>query len=207
MESALIININEATRERIIESAFNHFRQYGYTKSTMAEIAEDCGMSAANLYRYFKNKQEIACACVEGCIEKRLVNIKQTIDDQSLNSATEKLHSLILTTLRLCHDIFENDQKIYELIAYVTDEKPSVIHNKISSIQSEIKTILQQGIQKDEFVIDNIDETARAIYTSIALFDTPVFMGFYPLETFETLANEVFNLIIKGIELRTSEPA
>ncbi len=202
MESALIININEATHERIIESAFNRFRQYGYTKSTMAEIAEDCGMSAANLYRYFKNKQEIACACVEGCIEKRLTTIKQTIQSNESASASEKLQILILTTLRLCHDIFENDEKIYELIAYVTDEKPAVIHNKISVIQSEIKSILLQGLESDEFVIDNIDETSRAIYTSIALFDTPVFMGFYPLETFEVLANEVFKLIIKGIEQR-----
>ena len=199
MESALIININEATRERIIKSAFNRFRQYGYTKSTMAEIAEDCGMSAANLYRYFKNKQEIACACVEGCIEKRLEIIKQTIHGSELTSASEKLLTLILTTLRICHDIFENDEKIYELIAHVTDEKPEVIHNKISVIQSEIKTILNLGIASGEFKVDNINETTSAIYTSIALFDTPVFMGFYPLETFERLAQEVFNLILKGI--------
>ena len=46
-------------RSQIIEAANARFKHYGYGKTTMAEIAADSGMSAANLYRYFKNKQEI----------------------------------------------------------------------------------------------------------------------------------------------------
>ena len=43
----------ESIKNRIIEEAEKHFRQYGFKKSRMAEIAKDCQMSAANLYRYF----------------------------------------------------------------------------------------------------------------------------------------------------------
>lgn len=71
MESAAVVDINEATQQRIIESAFNHFRQDDYTKSTTAEIADDCRMSAANLYRYFRNKQEITVACVDNNIQQK----------------------------------------------------------------------------------------------------------------------------------------
>ena len=47
----------------IIDAAIRRFSEYGYNKTTMAEIAEDAAMSAANLYRYFKNKQDIAAVC------------------------------------------------------------------------------------------------------------------------------------------------
>lgn len=35
----------------ILKAAVNRFREYGYNKTTMAEIAKDIGMSTANIYR------------------------------------------------------------------------------------------------------------------------------------------------------------
>ncbi|MDX1581758.1 MAG: helix-turn-helix domain-containing protein, partial [Alphaproteobacteria bacterium] len=48
------------TREQIIESAAERFQKYGYGKTNVAEIAADCCMSPGNLYRYFRNKADIA---------------------------------------------------------------------------------------------------------------------------------------------------
>ena len=44
---------------RILAAAYARFQRFGFGKTTMAEIAGDCGMSAANLYRYFENKEDI----------------------------------------------------------------------------------------------------------------------------------------------------
>jgi len=58
---------SDKVRLRILEAAAQRFTQFGYNKTTMAEVAQDCGMSAANLYRYFENKLDIganlACNC------------------------------------------------------------------------------------------------------------------------------------------------
>jgi len=48
-----------------MDAARGRFRTYGPGKTTMAEIAGDVGMSAANLYRYFDNKHELVEACVQ----------------------------------------------------------------------------------------------------------------------------------------------
>ncbi|MEA4855725.1 helix-turn-helix domain-containing protein, partial [Solidesulfovibrio sp.] len=42
-----------ATKSRIIEAAENLFREVGYSKTTVADIASALGMSPANIYRYF----------------------------------------------------------------------------------------------------------------------------------------------------------
>lgn len=59
-------------REAILTAAQTRLLRFGYHKTTMAEIANEAGMSAANLYRYFKNKQDIVAECADRCIDDRL---------------------------------------------------------------------------------------------------------------------------------------
>lgn len=198
MQTAEIIQIQDSAREKILESAFQRFRHYGYSKTTMAEIAEDCGMSAANIYRHFENKQEIATCCVEQCICERLEIIRESINQDGL-SATDKLRHLTITSLRHVHQVYSRDAKINELIGFIAAERPEVANNKIQLVQNEIKNILEFGNQSGEFNLDDTEAKARAIYSTIALFDTPVFIGFYSLEQYEAMANEVLDLIFHGL--------
>lgn len=54
----------EATREQILRHAGDLFAHYGFWKTNVGDIAERCGMSPGNLYRYFRNKQAIGLAVV-----------------------------------------------------------------------------------------------------------------------------------------------
>ena len=45
----------------------------------MAEIAEDVDMSAANLYRYFEDKQDIAAACAGRCMGGRAELLREVV--------------------------------------------------------------------------------------------------------------------------------
>ena len=58
------------TRAMIVEVAERHFKRYGYGKTTIVEIASDCAMSHANVYRFFRNKAELADAVASLWLEK-----------------------------------------------------------------------------------------------------------------------------------------
>src|SRR5438477_10831373 len=47
------------TRERILVVAERLFRQIGYQKTTVADIAKELRMSPANVYRFFDSKKSI----------------------------------------------------------------------------------------------------------------------------------------------------
>ena len=52
--------IKEAdTRGRIVAAAERLFHQFGYQKTTVADIAKDIGMSSANVYRFFESKKQM----------------------------------------------------------------------------------------------------------------------------------------------------
>ena len=52
-------------RQRILEAAEHAFVRHGFHATTMQHVAEEIGMSAGNLYRYFPSKEAI----VEGLCE------------------------------------------------------------------------------------------------------------------------------------------
>lgn len=52
-------------RDDLLTAAFSQFSQYGFQKTSMADIARASGMSRASLYTYFDNKEDIfRCACI-----------------------------------------------------------------------------------------------------------------------------------------------
>src|SRR5215471_10192207 len=52
-------HIEPDTRERILVVAERLFRQLGYQKTTVADIAKELRMSPANVYRFFESKKAI----------------------------------------------------------------------------------------------------------------------------------------------------
>src|SRR5262249_10860338 len=54
------MSTTKTMRQKIVEAARKRFTHYGYSKTTMAEVASDCNMSSGNLYRYFPGKLDIA---------------------------------------------------------------------------------------------------------------------------------------------------
>jgi AcrR family transcriptional regulator len=55
----------EETRERIMVKADELFRQFGFGKTTVADIAEELAMSPANIYKFFSSKEAIIQASAD----------------------------------------------------------------------------------------------------------------------------------------------
>jgi AcrR family transcriptional regulator len=189
---------NQLIREQIRDAAANRFKTYGYTKTTMAEIAEDTGMSAANLYRYFANKQDIAADCTRKYISDRSALLEQSVNKPGLDAAG-KLRAYFITTLHYSYRMAHEHNKIHQLVETITGERLDIVHLKIESEKAIITEILKSGIESGEFVIDDLESAATSIHASHILFDVPVFMGIYTLEKFEEVAQSLVELLLKGL--------
>mgnify|MGYP006198667153 CR=1 FL=1 len=52
--------MRRSSRDAVLEAVADSVRDVGVRRTTMAEIAADCGMSAGNIYRFFPSKIDIA---------------------------------------------------------------------------------------------------------------------------------------------------
>jgi len=119
----------EDIRLEILDAAEARFRVYGLNKTTMAEIAHDTGMSAANLYRYFKNKQDIGAACAQRCIGAQVDLLREVVRTPGLMAA-EKLERCVLEMLRYTWETTHDQPKINELVNNIILEHGHIVHDK-----------------------------------------------------------------------------
>lgn len=201
MKNAALTSDKIEPAELILAAAVSHFSEYGYNKTTMAEIAEDAGMSAANIYRYYKNKEEIAAACAKNCMCERAESLKSVIRDTSLGAA-EKLEKYVLTTLQVSQEMHLENKKIDEIIAEITKNRADLVYNKINNETALLTEIISYGNQTGEFDVDNAVDTAAAIHSMLVLFDVPMFMPLFTKEEFEKKARSVIKLLIAGLKRR-----
>lgn len=61
--------LKDELRDKIIESAKSEFLAKGYNGASMRSIAQKAGMTVGNLYRYFKNKEDINAQIVGTTIQ------------------------------------------------------------------------------------------------------------------------------------------
>ncbi len=182
----------------ILEAAVNRFSEYGYNKTTMAEIADDAGMSAANLYRYFKNKQDIAAECAKNWMCERTQVLKSVIRDTNL-TAIEKLEQYVLATLEVSQNKANENKKVEEICSEIAKNRSDLVHDKIKNEQSLIMEIISYGNQTGEFDVDNVVETAATIHAMLVIFDVPMFMHLYTHEEYRKKANAVIKLLVSGL--------
>ena len=191
-------NIELDIHSQIVEAAHARFRHYGYGKTTMVEIAADTGMSAANLYRYFKSKEDIIAECANRSMCERVDRLRTAIRKPGL-TAVEQFKTYVLTDLNMSHEMAEGDEKISELVNNITQQRPDMVYKKIEAENTLIAEILSHGIETGEFDIDDISDTANTIHMSLVVFNVPIFMGLYSLEEFKTKAMSIIELIVNGL--------
>jgi len=56
--------LKEDVNRRILSAALNEFEQQGYARSSMRRIAAEAGVTAGNIYRYYKGKEELFQALI-----------------------------------------------------------------------------------------------------------------------------------------------
>ena len=188
----------EELRGRILEVAEERFRQYGYTKTTMAEIAEDVDMSAANLYRYFRNKQDIAAACADRCMGERITLLREVARRPGLSAAV-RLETFVLEMVQHTFEQATNQPKINELVETIARERQDIVHQKNKALQGLIAEILAQGNETGEFEVDDVLTAAHAVYAATAMFGVPIFMSLYTLAEFQSSARAVVEILIRGL--------
>ncbi|WP_342240737.1 TetR/AcrR family transcriptional regulator [Inquilinus sp. OTU3971] len=94
-----LLSRREEKRRRILEAAADCFARRGFHGTGMAEICEAAGMSAGNLYRYFRNKEAMIAALVDAEREETSALFRAVEDtDDPLAAITTLLESFLTLT-------------------------------------------------------------------------------------------------------------
>ena len=168
-------NTQQDTRRRILAEAERLFRHYGYGKTTIADISHACGMSAANVYRFFPSKSalmEAICSQLIANFEMRLYEIvRRPI------SATERLELFVDELYRHTMENLLDHHKVHEMVVVAMEEQWLAIRAHIERVAAYIGEIVRDGIALGEFPRKDPKRTGKIVHTALVCFCHPVMVA------------------------------
>jgi len=188
----------EQTKKQILQAAFQRFSHYGFNKTTMAEIAEDCNMSAANIYRFFKGKNDILADIALNLLAEIKKTLSRIVENDE-TSAAEKLRLLMREALIINYRQYADQPKINESIADICRRRRDLIQKYRLVKQDLVVAILKQGIESGEFRITDPEARALSILHATMAFHSPFFISSYSLDELTAFSDNVVTALVEGL--------
>ena len=187
--------------ERILGEARKLFAHYGYSKTTMADIASECGMSPGNIYRFFEGKLDIAEAIAREDDTQRLAELEKIALAQRC-SARKKLHDYFLAELRSTFRIFDEQPQALEIARIIADRRPKFGEARVEAERKMIERMLVEGTESGEFNVSNAAYSAEMIHSAMLKFRFSQRWTHASLKTLERELDGVLKLIMDGLTPR-----
>jgi AcrR family transcriptional regulator len=192
-------HIETDTREKILVVAERLFRQIGYQKTTVADIAKELRMSPANVYRFFDSKKAIHEGVARGLMGE-VEQAAQTIA-AGRGPAASRLRELMKTVHRMNTERYVGDSKLHEMVEIAMQEDWDVCVTHMLLITETIGSIIGQGAATGEFEVADVPLAAMCACTGMMRFFHPQMIAQCATKPGPTI-DEMIDFIIAGLSPR-----
>ena len=192
-------HIETDTRERILVVAERLFRQIGYQKTTVADIAKELRMSPANVYRFFDSKKAIHEGVARGLMGE-VEQAAQTIA-AGRGPAASRLRELMKTVHRMNTERYVGDSKLHEMVEIAMEEDWDVCVAHMLLITETIGSVIGQGAATGEFEVADVPLAAMCACTGMMRFFHPQMIAQCANKPGPTI-DEMIDFVIAGLSPR-----
>jgi AcrR family transcriptional regulator len=188
---------DHTVRDQIVEAAGEHFRHYGYEKTTVSDLAKAIGFSKAYIYKFFDSKQAIG----EAICAKTLSGIVATVEEAvaGATTPTEKFRRMLKILVSTNVSLFFNDRKLFDVAAYAAGERWPSTRAYCERIKEIVTEIVREGRESGEFERKTpLDETVDAIDLVMQPYVNPLLLQ-YSLDVAEEAPVQLSNLVLRSL--------
>lgn len=133
----------DVKRDKILEAAYNRFLHYGYSKTTMNEIAGDLSMSKALLYYYFPDKSQLYISVMQriACEYLQVLSAKaNTFAD---------LKEAFVFQINHQHEFIVNNYNFFDFFRLNEQNLPDAIWNIVNHVHQAEMELLVSAIKTE----------------------------------------------------------
>lgn len=166
---------HSVTRARIADAAEALFRQIGYQKTSVADIAKACAMSPANVYRFFPSK-----SAINEAITHRLLNtVASELEALAAadRPAAARLRSTAGHLYRRDVELFFAEKRMHDMVGAAMTEHWGVILGFIGRVLAVWEGLLREGVANGEFRALDPAATAMSFKHCMMLWHHPILLA------------------------------
>lgn len=159
-------------RSRIVAAAQARFQHYGYTKTTVADIAGDLGISTAYIYKFYASKLAICEAILGETLERIDAALDEVVAMEA--PAAERLRRLYLVLLDRSLALYMADRKLHEMIRVGMDQRWQAVDHHKARMRDCARAIIEAGRASGEFETRTpLGDVVDAVWISLVPFAHP----------------------------------
>ena len=164
-------HIETDTRMRILVVAERLYREIGYQKTTVGDIAKVLRMSPANVYRFFDSKKAIH----EGVARALMGEVEDAARAVAAGPgpAAQRLRELITTIHRMNSERYVGDSKLHEMVEIAMEESWDVCVAHIHRTTETIGMVIADGVASGEFEVTDVPLAAMCTCNAMIGFFHP----------------------------------
>ena len=183
-------------REAILQAAWSLIRHYGYSKTTIDDIAREAGVGKGTIYLYFRSKVEIMLALTD------LTNQRITSELERIASGDgtpeERLRACVLYRLMTLFDLVNRYPHSEDVIAVILPEIVERLERYVHRHGELLGQIVEEGCRAGTLVSDD-PAAAGQLLARLFEFMTPPYYRFDSRESLERFAGETLDLLLEGL--------
>lgn len=164
-------------RSRLLAIAAEHLRRSGKSRVRLVAVAEEAGMTHANVYRYFASREEL----LDGVATLALKPVEQLVADLSgaPDPADDKLERMIFALARGYRDLLQRDLQVFLLFSEAVRENRPAARRHFGRVRRAFVDVLEDGVSEGLFDVSSnesalsflVDALHRFIYPASVLND------------------------------------
>ncbi len=186
---------HEATIELLLATAEELIRERGPVSPSVTEIANACGMSQSNVYRFFPSKEALFEAFAERWFSE-LNTIMEEVVDSDL-PPREKLFQFFARRSAVKRARYAEDRDFFMACMMLGEEHHDVVMSHVDLADHYMATILAEAITDGEFPGMTIDGLMAPINLMLAPFCDPKLIPQYEnsatIDNLRIVINTLFN--------------
>jgi AcrR family transcriptional regulator len=157
---------------RILDLASEHVRKFGASRLTVVAVAEELGMSHANVYRYFPSKAALLEAATAQWLKPIEASMRTVAEGP--DPARDKLERALSGLHRAYRDKMEFDARLFDVLLDSFRARAGLARKHRARILTETRRVLEDGVASGAFVADDLGRAVALVVDSTHRFIHPL---------------------------------
>ena len=190
-----------ATKQEIMLRAEQLFAQSGFESVSMREIAEACGITKANIYYYFKDKESLYLQVLESDMLEMIGMLNRAA--QREGTARDKIARIAETVVRLLHSKPALIRMGMRLLGEHEPDILGLVHSHRQELLRPVEQVLEEGMRSGELRLLNVQVTALSFVIIMRVLVIMTAKGLPPPDISESdMVLHTVELLFDGIRAR-----
>ena len=184
-------------REEILDAAQRLYDSIGFEKTTIGDVARELGMSPANLYRSFPNRQAI-----DEAIARRKLSVIEDAAWAAARAAGDPaaaLRQLSLAVLRETRRLLFSEQRMHHICAVAARERWPAVDAYLEGLRGAMRHVIMEGQRSGAFRKADPEALADAVYAALTRVWHPYMIEVFADEDLEATSDRVCELLVNGL--------